>query len=299
MADRDNLTAQVGTEQDAQPPAYTDDPSATASEADAPPPSYIASSSNELPEQTLSCPPIPLIVQVHAQWKQLKSLIVCGTTESDHLYTFSLHTGFSGKEPLGNGPGMILHKGASDKGPVIAAAGDESKSSARVLAFTMDSVIFMPRLLPSDRPSELVREHMYPGTEDGEVVFGFSIEVGEEKAQREKFEWRKVKKDTGDGVQAGDFQLMRISRLKDTDSTQLETEKEVLACVCWPKLFTTMTRVFTLHYIGAKMCDELGERWKLMVLMTAARLWHLKANGRTSRGVIAAGEKLHGKAPAT
>jgi hypothetical protein len=52
-----------------------------------------------------------------------------------------------------------------------------------------------------------------------------------------------------------------------------------------------MTHAFSLKLTGSALLGALGERWALMVVITALRLWALKGNGRTNKTVLAMGEK--------
>ena len=59
-----------------------------------------------------------------------------------------MHTGLSGKGPLGIRPGQILYDGTTRQDSIIAAAGFESMASSRIYAFSVNSVVLLPRFQP-------------------------------------------------------------------------------------------------------------------------------------------------------
>lgn len=54
----------------------------------------------------------------------------------------------------------------------------------------------------------------------------------------------------------------------------------------------SLKRVATLELKGAGATGELGERWSLMVVMTALGLCYLRQTGRACKGTIAMEEKI-------
>lgn len=63
----------------------------------------------------------------------------------------------------------------------------------------------------------------------------------------------------------------------------------------WWKLFPTFKRAFTLQLLGREQTGELGERWSLMVVMTALKLQSIRVQEKTSKWLIAAGKKMSTK----
>ncbi|KAK4040416.1 hypothetical protein C8A01DRAFT_46230 [Parachaetomium inaequale] len=245
-------------------------------------------------------PPFPVVMNAYGQWGKLKSFNLCGATEQDRLCHVDIHTGYSGKTPLGTRPGVVLHYGMSSKAPILAAAGYDSQWSASILSFNSESVILMPSLLPATaRTSNFVTEKMPAFVRGGQVVFSFSIEVSHGKEpRREKFEWRKFAKDVDETAKEGGFKLVRLpsprSSTKLADDTDADAGSEVLALLAWRQLFPKFKHAFTLQLLGRGQSGELGERWSLMVVITALRLWALRVAGKTKKGVIAAGQKADG-----
>jgi hypothetical protein len=53
--------------------------------------------------------------------------------------------------------------------------------------------------------------------------------------------------------------------------------------------------MYTLTFVGSGLSNDLGERWKAVVVVTAARLWAIRLHGRTKKSTISMGEKISGK----
>ena len=159
-------------------PAYTTDPSVTSSWESQAPLDYESQKSESMSMAATSSPyhPFPAVMNAYAQWGQLKSFNICGESERDRLYAFEVHTGYSGKKPLGTRPGMLLHNGTSSKDPILATAGDESQLGARVYAFNLESIILMPPLrLVVHADDHLITERMGARTSGDHVAFSFLL----------------------------------------------------------------------------------------------------------------------------
>ncbi|KAH6838492.1 hypothetical protein B0I37DRAFT_439562 [Chaetomium sp. MPI-CAGE-AT-0009] len=224
-------------------------------------------------------PPFPAIMNAYGQWGKIRGFNLCGATEKDRLCHVEMHTGYSGNPPLGTRPGVVLHHGKDSKAPVLAAAGYDSYRAASSYAFNNKSVILMPPLLSG----------------------GESGEGGLWKCRCrlcERFAWWKVGKGTDDAAKEGGFKLVALPPSQAADSSgQGDTSSvmptdahggEVLAFLMWRRLFPKFKHAFTLELRGGGQSGELGERWSLMVVITALRIWALRLNGKTKRGVIAA-----------
>ncbi|KAK2004476.1 hypothetical protein LX36DRAFT_676869 [Colletotrichum falcatum] len=243
----------------------------------------------------------------------LKSFFLCGASRDERLFLVEIHTGLSGRGPLGARRGMLLHNGTSSKDAVIAAAGDDSVFAGRAYAFNSATVVHLPPLEPRASVRGMDTEAMRAGLADGgEVVFRFSVEVGE-KRQRERFEWRKIEKGgEGAAARSGGFRLTQVSsRHKGTAGASRDaaasgsahggggaplcprTDAEVLALLSWPAGLSKLTSGFSLQLQGR--ATSMGDRWGLMVVITALRLWELNVQGRTSKTGIAIEGKLRGR----
>lgn len=284
------------------------------SQESGPPPDYEGQASNSISVAATSSSlyrPIPPVLKAYSSWNHLKSFNLCGAG-GDALYVVELHTGYSGKPPLGARPGMLLHNGTSKECQVVAASGDVSQLAGRVYALETESVILLPPAgAHAHQNSPLVTERMHARTYNDNVAFSFGIEVGPgEKLRREEFVWAKIKKGADPNAKDGGFRLVwplsarSASQLAASSavgggsrsSQAVESEGEVVAFLEWASSsFSSLRRMFTLRYLGSGLSGSLGERWKLMVVMTALRLWQLKIQGRTAKSFVAIGEKVHGK----
>ncbi|KAK4033674.1 hypothetical protein C8A01DRAFT_19413 [Parachaetomium inaequale] len=286
----------------APPQASAQVPSPDSSQEDLPGSKHQSAASTTLPSPRHAFPPI---MNAYGQWTKLKSFNLCGATEKDRLYQVSLHTGYSASAPLGTRPGVLLHNGMSSKDPVLAAAGYDSQAS--FYSFNNQSVVLMPPLPgAAARAGDFVTEQMPAVIRGGLLVFPFSVELDSGgKIQHEKFEWRKFKSGVDGSAKEGGFRLVRLpssgsTRLGGEPDTVASSspaggdDSEVVACLAWCKLFPTFKHAFTLQLLGRGQSGELGERWSLMVVITALRLWALRANHKTSKSAIAGGQKTAG-----
>lgn len=153
-----------------------------------------------------------------------------------------------------------------------------------------------------------------PIGEEG-IGYRFSIEVGEEKKRRETFEWRQGLKGWVPGeTSSTGFRLIRIdsssasasnpqtwqetkggSSSKGTSNGSLlgtRVEGEVVAVVTFKTWSAPLTK---LRFVGSGRGGShgvLGQRWALMVLVTALRLWFLRTFSGVDRKRYEKGEKF-------
>ncbi|PGH18056.1 hypothetical protein AJ79_00683 [Helicocarpus griseus UAMH5409] len=277
--------------------------------------------------------PFPSLMNGYYRWKPypVRTILLCGSHKREHLYTAQLHMGLSGRSPLKFKPGVILYNGTSNNKPILAATGWKSGLASEFYMFDANSVVYMPPVEVSgdgEVGKKMVKEYMrattrapedgYSGAKDG-VAFQFSIEVGEAR-RRERFEWRKLRKEDGetdDAVQdaearAGGFKLVRLYRREDdgplgggqdepsaisaSGGGGPELQTETVAVLAWTKGSSWFVHAFSLRLgNGQSNTETLGKRWALMAVITALRIWMLHSAGETSRGFIRTGEKLRGE----
>ncbi|KAK2010111.1 hypothetical protein LZ32DRAFT_607870 [Colletotrichum eremochloae] len=290
------------------PPSYSQELQSTSLQDEQTPPSY----GDVAPTGPTTSPyrPFPDVMNGCYYMTGIKSLFLCGASRKERLFLVEIHTGLSGKGPLGVRRGLYLHNGTSNKDAIIAAAGDNSVFAGRAYTFNTATVVYLPLLEPRASTHSMDTETMRAGLAGDEVVFRFSIEVGE-KQQRERFEWRKIQKGGGDAIKSGGFRLAQVSnRHKGTSTSrdvasssaregplcpQTETatdNAEVLALLSWPTGLSKLTNGFSLQLQGR--AKSMGNRWSLMVVITALRLWELHVQSRTSKTGIAIEGKLRG-----
>jgi hypothetical protein len=232
--------------------------------------------------------------------KTLTTLKLCGANESEFLYLAELHVGCTSRGPLNFKPGLYLRNGTSKKDPIFAAAGDISVQPVFVSAFNLNSAIMLPSLDLEVNPGDLVTEVMHASTTTNHehvVAFRLSVEVGIKRSEREEFEWRKVRSDGTDTRSR--YILLRLPSSSSSSSASSPQSSSAngshqLAELVFTNL-TSLKHIFTLELKEAGRTGELGERWSLMVVMTALRLWWLRQYGRTRKATVGIAEKVRGK----
>lgn len=233
---------------------------------------------------------------------------LCGADKNEFLYIVEVHHGFTPRGPLNFRPGFYLRNGTGTEAPILAAAGDEEREPLLMSTFNVKSLIMVPPPLDEDdvefnlNPRDLVTEIMYATTtSDGSVLFRFSVEVGPNMKIREEFEWRKTRK--GDtNTQHSRFILIRLPPLSSisfsspspSSSSTAQKESDILADLTFRNAMT-LHHLFTLELKGAACSGEMGDRWTLIVVATALRLYWLRSYGKTNKAIVGIGEKLRGK----
>ncbi|KAL2126186.1 hypothetical protein VTI74DRAFT_1516 [Chaetomium olivicolor] len=222
---------------------------------------------------------------------------LCGVDKSDFLYVVEVHHGFTPRGPLRFRPGLYLRNGTSTGAPIFTAAGDEAREPLLMSTFSVKSVIMLAPLDIEVNPRDLVTEIMYANTAgDGTVSFRFSIEVGPKMKCREGFEWRKTRKGDAD-TQRSRYILTRLPPPMPTSaspSSSAQEESEILAEVVFRNPMS-YNHLFSLELKGAACSGVMGDRWALMVVATALRLYWLRVYGKTNKAIVGIGQKLRGK----
>ncbi|KAL7629520.1 hypothetical protein AAE478_001041 [Parahypoxylon ruwenzoriense] len=281
-------------------PPYTEEASGSNSQPTDAPPDYHVVVATGAGRPSSPYRPFPPVMHARYQWKLTGTFHLCDEKPDDRLFAVSTHTGFSGELPR-----VMLHHGPSDKHPVLAAACEE-RPVGKIDKYSPNSVIQLPALVPNTDSEELVTEIMQAHTvgETG-VGYEFSVEVGHgDKMTREKFEWRKTKKGSDGEFKEGGFKLLRLSSRHaqgsnssnsgdaTCSSNEAATEDgyEVVALFKWNKTLMNLVHPFELRFVGSALSGSLGERWGLMAVVTALRLWWLNAGFRANRKTAAVGE---------
>ncbi|KAI1265921.1 hypothetical protein F5Y18DRAFT_32287 [Xylariaceae sp. FL1019] len=247
----------------------------------------------------------PSIMKVYYQWNLsgLRTFFVCGLHERDRLFAVEAHTGRSMSGPLGSRQGFHLYNGPSTDFQILAAAGEESALGG--FALNNSSRILLPGLKSNALVPEVMRAYTMPKP-DHSVAFRFSVEAGiDEGMRRETFEWRKVKKSERDEcTKNGGFKLFRLGFCEDDAGIGGSTQgvhdqaagvQEIVAVFSWRSFLTSPKHPLDLELVGKYRSETMGERWTLMVLTTALRIWVMHLHGKTSRGSIAMAEKVQRK----
>ncbi|KAI0439964.1 hypothetical protein F4803DRAFT_529111 [Xylaria telfairii] len=261
------------------------------------------SSVSDMPP-SLAYRPFPPLMKLYYQWSLagLTTFYVCGADQQDRLFAVKLHTGYSMKEPLGPKQGLHLYNGPTTNDPLLAAAGDDSM--VRALPLNNNSRVFLPARRRRGLSQEMMRAYI---TADKHVAFSFSLEIGYgKKRRREVFEWRNIEKSERDeSTEHGGFRLFRLppnpeqdapgggssSQGASTSSAAASTD-DVVAVMAWRRFLTSPKHPFDLKIVGDGLGGSLGDRWTLMALITALRLWELHQRGKTQKAPVAVADKV-------
>ncbi|KAB5585652.1 hypothetical protein GE09DRAFT_1234167 [Coniochaeta sp. 2T2.1] len=252
--------------------------------------------------------PFPAVINAYQSGARMKTFILCGEDKKHRLLRISVHLGLSGQGPLGTRPGIYLHNGTSTKDAILAAAGDEDQWSQRVYVFNNKSVIIVPHLLGDHSDGlarEWVTELMVASTTRDDagvsVIFRFAVNSGpgDMFLERETFGWRKFKTGSDKAYSGGGYKLLRLScpatGSRDNDSTG-DADHSPLAVMELNKgLAKYLDHMYTLSFVGLGLTGDLGGRWKTMVVVTAARLWIARLNGKTNKTAVSMAERVQGK----
>lgn len=257
--------------------------------------------------------PFPPIMNLHANYSGVLQAMtthkLCGATPDDMLYLVEVHFGLTPRGPLHFGRGFYLRNGTSLKDPILAATGEVFRLPVLVSLFDPRTSVLLPPLDWDKNPRDKVQKIMSAiSTKEHGVIFRFTVETGDKKLRREKFEWRKLKdKEEATGTEKGSQYRLYSSASRPTGSSsgqassssapppvvpELDEEgEEVLAELRFTRLFS-LTHLFTLELKGAGQTGELGDRWALMVVMTSLAIYFLRQNGKTHKATVKAAEKF-------
>ncbi|KAJ6441184.1 Delta 8-(E)-sphingolipid desaturase [Purpureocillium lavendulum] len=240
-------------------------------------------------------PIFPSVMNLHGSRLRWLSADLCGTTARERLFHVDFHTGLSATGPLGARPGIVLRSGPSGKASILGAGGWTSASAATTRDPSPDSVILLPSLDP-DGGADLVEETMRGATTPAkDVLFRFNVETGE-KWIREEFVWELLDAGSGGDSKRRRFRLSRAGTRAPAGGKGGSSSKAEDSTVAMLRFNPT---AHSLHYLqlellGIGRTGYLGQRWTLMTVLMALRLWMLRVNLQAGAGGASAGEKAHG-----
>ncbi|KAH6626543.1 hypothetical protein B0J18DRAFT_425061 [Chaetomium sp. MPI-SDFR-AT-0129] len=257
--------------------------------------------------------PFPPLMTVHSNLTNglLQALtthkLCAGTTPDDMLYLVEVHFGYTPRGPLHFGRGFYLRNGTRFQDPILAAVGEVFRLPLLVSLFDPRTSVLLPPGDGERNPGNKIEEILEATVRrDQGVIFSFGVETGEKKVGREEFEWRKLKEKGEATTEKGSQYRLYYSdrsRPRGLMSSQPSSsaqppvvdiddeDEEVLAELRFNSLFS-FTQMFTLELKGAGQTGELGDRWTLMVVMTALGIHWLRQNGKTHRATVKVAEKF-------
>ncbi|TRX91102.1 hypothetical protein FHL15_008084 [Xylaria flabelliformis] len=235
--------------------------------------------------------PLPLILNAHTSWgiEGMSTFYYCGQSTEDRLYAVKVqHVKSGGKPPLSKRRGLLLHSGPSTSSPVIAAAADEKKASSRQTNPDSDIILVNTQYCNNDNDdvaTDIMRSRI---TDGNKVAFTFQVEVGVGfERRKDVFSWIRVAKKEA-GLVHGGYKLVRHppkpEGSRHWSTHDMSNEDDLLAILSNGKglQVTLSPYLFTIQFVDEYVLGEIGYNLARTILVTAARLYHLKASHRMS-----------------
>ncbi|OIW32484.1 hypothetical protein CONLIGDRAFT_699249 [Coniochaeta ligniaria NRRL 30616] len=242
----------------------------------------------------------PPVMNLYANYagvfKAMKTYKLCGATAEDVLYLVEVHFGYTPRGPLNFGRGLYLRNGTRFRDHILAAAGEVSRFPLLITLFNPKTAVLLPPLDMEKNPTDKVTEILHASTcAEHATAFKFTIEVGVKKIEREAFEWRKLTT-TGKGSR---YKLHRLvtdepNPATSSGSGSLDDATEVLAELSFENVLS-FNHLFGLELKGAGLTGEMGDRWTLMVVMTALAIHWQRYYGKTNKTIVSAAQKFDDK----
>ncbi|KAI1859283.1 uncharacterized protein JN550_012092 [Neoarthrinium moseri] len=198
-----------------------------------------------------------------------------GEHQATPLYAITLHTGWSGQ------PDVVLHGSSSENAPPLAGV--------ETTAFSRAATVSLPPLPGSGRS---VAEEPMAFSGFGNGTHSFTIEVGNTgtTGRRESFEWRHSHGAEVDqlGGRGSGWKLVRLASDAPEGvgggshfvggGPQSSDGKEVVAV--WANARTSLSKILNFRFFGSGVTGVMGERWAIMAVITALRIWDKERKSR-------------------
>jgi hypothetical protein len=218
--------------------------------------------------------------------KKLTSTFHLGEHADQPLFAVKTHTGWSGV------PGVVLHSGPTDKDPPLAAAGNETGLESER---HKDTLVLLPP--PPGAENESSYEFLRHDPSFKTETYRFTIDVGlggDKETLPENFEWRPSdRQEIQQLVKRNKYilgwELVRLgSRVDIRDgegSSGITPDGEEIVAVWARYAGWSLTKAFKFQFMGSGASGELGERWAVMAVISALRIWCLEGMGQTDEGL--------------
>ncbi|KAI0169394.1 hypothetical protein GGR52DRAFT_574613 [Hypoxylon sp. FL1284] len=243
--------------------------------------------------------PVPTVGLFPLSWSLYRTLsfsrvLMLGPREDEPMYAVSRHAGWWSRQP-----DLVLHRGPSDAHPTLA-------SGTGGVGVGRHSIVALPAL-PGSRLGSATE--LLLRSADGVAMektrparFRFAIEVGPDTAvawRREVFEWRRSRSRSRDGDDNDDecdgivtafldgaASGWKLVRLAENDSNGRSKSggrrcrlvwprsgdgSEVVAV--WSRVSRSLRTVLKFRFLGSGATGVLGERWAIMAVVTALRMY--------------------------
>ncbi|KAF5026895.1 hypothetical protein F66182_925 [Fusarium sp. NRRL 66182] len=218
--------------------------------------------------------PIPRLLKISWQWNKLRTFFL-GDQVDSKMFAVSEHSGLFGRSA--SQPCLLLHNGPSGKHPILAAAGDTLRDDYSQHG-VLESIINLSPAPGSEddaRPCMEVVRAEFEGREQT-VVFRWGTETKSDDHEsgfiREEFEWCMTPEQAAaDPKYLHEFKLYRVGDIR--------APLEHLAMASWKE---AAWKTCKIEFSDRAIQQNLGQRWSLMVAMTAIRMWQLGRTGQAS-----------------
>ncbi|KAI1128316.1 hypothetical protein F5Y10DRAFT_240716 [Nemania abortiva] len=262
--------------------------------------------------QALSLVELPRRITAYhkLQLKGLSTIYYCGESEHDRLYAVDIqHLARGGKAPLGARPGLFLHAGPSTDSPIVAAAGDEMLGPYQtyVRKGPNSDVILVGSPKPElpDYGKNTMRART---TDNGMVAFSFRVQEGSRPSEADEiFSWIQVPEGSQPGFEYGGYKLVRHPHQKKPKlepgmnllcwmwwpTYNMSNEDEIIATLSYgkPRQLHSVVSLFTIELTSEDFANNIGDAHARSILATAARIFQMKATGRTSHSGLEKAER--------
>ncbi|KAI1781083.1 hypothetical protein F4818DRAFT_451301 [Hypoxylon cercidicola] len=234
-------------------PAY----STSTTEGTAPPPT-----DQTPPQQPQTKRQFPPVFNMYQESGFSKRHYTIGEHQATPLYAVTVYPGWSGK------PSVVLHGGPSDAHPPLAAIDQSSFGSAATVT-----------LPPADAPPSSVAAVKIESAGGGFRLPTYTFNVG-----TGLFQWRHsggAEVRSLDGRGAG-WKLVRLAPDAPAarGATFASDGGEVVAAWAWAS--GSLTKKFKFRFLGTGASGVLGERWAVMAVASALKIWDSERRRRNA-----------------
>lgn len=212
--------------------------------------------------------PFPPSFDVHLKKNPFSMTFHLGESASSRL--------FAVKAPGWRTKSLVLHNGPKTSDPPLASACDAADK------YSFDAVITLwpsPGGSPADGPDVVeLRATDSPRSATAEYYFATEVGCGDGPLRRENFVWRPLRGEEVKGFTTLN-QWWKLVRLQPRG----EPREEVVA-YWWRDSGVSSFQGHRFQFSGSGLTGELGQRWTVVAVITALRVWYRKALYQTVMG---------------
>ncbi|WZH41222.1 hypothetical protein QYS62_002166 [Fusarium acuminatum] len=219
---------------------------------------------------------IPRSLKISWQWNKLRTFFL-GNDATSKMFAVSEHSGLFGR--TAGSPCLLLHNGPTAKDDILAAAGETLRDGLSDPG-VVESILNVSAAPGADNDVRVATEIVQAVYDDEEqcVVFRWAIETKQDETLqdcnfiREEFEWSMTPLEAAaDAKYCHEFKLYRVGDIK--------APNEYLAMASWKE---AAWKTCKIDFSDNGLQQNYGNRWSLMVIMSALRMWQLGRTGQAS-----------------